>query len=52
MPLKILEYSVAGLPVVSYHSQVLFDPNRLIEIFVLDQPDDHRVRDPDLPPAA
>lgn len=23
--------------VVSYHSQVLFDPDRLIEIFVLDQ---------------
>ncbi len=24
--------------VVSYHSQVLFDPDRLIEIFVLDRP--------------
>ena len=23
--------------VVSYHSQVLFDPNRLIEIFIVDQ---------------
>ncbi len=25
--------------VVSYHSQVLFDPDRLIEIFVLDRPE-------------
>jgi uncharacterized protein YbcI len=26
--------------VLSYHSQVLFDPDRLVEIFVLDQPED------------
>jgi uncharacterized protein YbcI len=26
--------------VVSYHSQVLFDPDRLVEIFVLDEPPD------------
>jgi hypothetical protein len=24
--------------VVSYHSQLLFDPDRLVEIFLLDQP--------------
>lgn len=24
--------------VVSYHSQVLFDPHRLVEIFLLDRP--------------
>jgi hypothetical protein len=29
---------VLGRKVVSYHSQVLFDPDRLIEIFVLDDP--------------
>jgi uncharacterized protein YbcI len=29
---------VLGRSVVSYHSQVLFDPDRLVEIFVLDQP--------------
>ena len=34
--------------VVSYHSQVLFDPDRLIEIFVLDRP---HGRDPEEPPA-
>jgi uncharacterized protein YbcI len=28
---------VLGRKVVSYHSQVLFDPDRLVEIFVLDQ---------------
>jgi uncharacterized protein YbcI len=32
--------------VVSYHSQVLFDPDRLIEIFVLDATDDESSRDP------
>jgi uncharacterized protein YbcI len=29
---------VLGRKVASYHSQVLFDPDRLIEIFVLDDP--------------
>jgi uncharacterized protein YbcI len=43
---------VLGQKIVSYHSQVLFDPDRLIEIFVLDQPDDHGAREPELPPAA
>jgi uncharacterized protein YbcI len=28
---------VLGRKVMSYHSQVLFDPDRLVEIFVLDQ---------------
>ena len=31
---------VLGRRVVSYHSQVLFDPDRLIEMFVLDPEDD------------
>ncbi len=31
--------------VVSYHSQVMFDPDRLIEIFVLDPADDPGARD-------
>lgn len=30
---------VLGQRVVSYHSQVLFDPDRLVEIFVLDSSD-------------
>lgn len=29
---------VLGRSIVSYHSQVLFDPDRLVEIFVLGQP--------------
>jgi uncharacterized protein YbcI len=43
---------VLGQRIVSYHSQVLFDPDRLIEIFVLDRPDDRIAPDPQLPPAA
>jgi uncharacterized protein YbcI len=39
---------VLGQKIVSYHSQVLFDPDRLVEIFVLDRADD---RDPEVPPA-
>jgi uncharacterized protein YbcI len=31
---------VLGRTIVSYHSQVLFDPDRLVEIFVLDEPAD------------
>ena len=42
---------VLGQKIVSYHSQVLFDPDRLIEIFVLDRPDDRVAHDPELPPA-
>ena len=42
---------VLGQRIVTYHSQVLFDPDRLIEIFVLDQPDDNGARDPEQPPA-
>jgi uncharacterized protein YbcI len=36
---------VLGRKVVSYHSQVLFDPDRLIEIFVLDPGNEHDGRD-------
>jgi uncharacterized protein YbcI len=43
---------VLGQKIVTYHSQVLFDPDRLIEIFVLDPPDDHGARDRELPPPA
>ncbi len=43
---------VLGQKVVSYHSQVLFDPDRLVEIFVVDSPDDRGARDRELPPAA
>jgi len=43
---------ILGQKVVSYHSQVLFDPDRLIEIFVLDRLDDHGARDRELPPPA
>ena len=32
---------VLGRRVASYHSQVLFDPDRLVEIFVLDEPPDY-----------
>jgi uncharacterized protein YbcI len=32
---------VLGRKVASYHSQVLFDPDRLVEIFVLDPSGDH-----------
>jgi uncharacterized protein YbcI len=42
---------VLGQKIVSYHSQVLFDPDRLIEIFVVDRPDGHGARDAELPPA-
>jgi uncharacterized protein YbcI len=31
---------VLGRKVISYHSQILFDPNRLIEMFVLDPGED------------
>ena len=31
---------VLGRTVISYHSQVLFDPDRLVEIFLLDEPAD------------
>jgi uncharacterized protein YbcI len=31
---------VVGRTVVSYHSQVLFDPDRIVEIFMLDEPPD------------
>jgi uncharacterized protein YbcI len=31
---------VLGRSVISYHSQVLFDPDRLVEIFVLDESPD------------
>jgi uncharacterized protein YbcI len=43
---------VLGQKVVSYHSQVLFDPDRLIEIFLLDPTDDRGSRDRELPPPA
>jgi uncharacterized protein YbcI len=43
---------VLGQKVVSYHSQVLFDPDRLVEIFVLDSSDDRSARDQELPPPA
>jgi uncharacterized protein YbcI len=43
---------VLAQKVISYHSQVLFDPDRLIEIFVLDAPGDGSERDRELPPAA
>ena len=39
---------VLGQTVVGYHSQVLFDPDRLIEIFVLDPTDDLGARDREL----
>jgi uncharacterized protein YbcI len=42
---------VLGQKIVSYHSQVLFDPDRLIEIFVVDRPE-HAAREPELPPVA
>jgi uncharacterized protein YbcI len=32
--------------VVTYHSQVLFDPDRLVEIFVLDGPEEHGASKP------
>jgi uncharacterized protein YbcI len=35
---------VLGRRVMSYHSQVLFDPDRLVEIFVLDQSDTEAAR--------
>jgi uncharacterized protein YbcI len=41
---------VLGQKVVGYHSQVLFDPDRLVEIFVLDQSDGSSA--PDQEPAA
>jgi uncharacterized protein YbcI len=31
---------VLGQKVISYHSQVLFDPDRLIEVFMVDSPAD------------
>jgi uncharacterized protein YbcI len=31
---------VLGRTIISYHSQVLFDPDRLVEIFVLSEPPD------------
>jgi uncharacterized protein YbcI len=37
---------VLGRKVASYHSQVLFDPDRLIEIFVLDRAEDEPAREP------
>ena len=43
---------VLGQKIVSYHSQVLFDPDRLIEIFVLDPSDDPGARDRELPAPA
>jgi uncharacterized protein YbcI len=43
---------VLGQKVVSYHSQVLFDPDRLVEIFVLDSSADRGAPDRDLPPPA
>jgi uncharacterized protein YbcI len=42
---------VLGQKIVSYHSQVLFDPDRLIEIFVLARPDDDGAREPERTPA-
>jgi uncharacterized protein YbcI len=39
---------VLGRTVVGYHSQVLFDPDRLIEIFVLDPTDNERAQSTDL----
>jgi uncharacterized protein YbcI len=41
---------VLGQKIVSYHSQVLFDPDRLIEIFVLDRPGDVGAEPSELPP--
>lgn len=38
---------VLGQRVVSYHSQVLFDPDRLVEIFVLDSSADPSARNRD-----
>jgi uncharacterized protein YbcI len=32
---------VLGRTIITYHSQVLFDPDRLVEIFVLDPAGDH-----------
>lgn len=43
---------VLGEKVVSYHSQVLFDPDRLVEIFVLDSSADRGAPDRELPPTA
>jgi uncharacterized protein YbcI len=43
---------VLGRKVVSYHSQVLFDPDRLIEIFMLDPSAELDTGDRELPPAA
>jgi uncharacterized protein YbcI len=43
---------ILGQNIISYHSQVLFDPERLIEIFVLDRPEDHGSSDPELPRSA
>jgi uncharacterized protein YbcI len=43
---------VLGQKVVTYHSQVLFDPDRLVEIFVLDSPEDRDARNRELPPSA
>lgn len=34
--------------IVTYHSQILFDPDRLIEIFVLDPSAEYRTREPDI----
>ncbi len=41
---------VLGETILTYHSQVLFNPDRLNEIFVFDSPDDHGARDRELPP--
>jgi uncharacterized protein YbcI len=37
---------VLGRPIVTYHSQVLFEPDRLVEIFVLDGPWEHGASTP------
>ena len=37
---------VLGRKVSSYHSQILFDPDRLVEIFVLDQPSEAGTSEP------
>jgi uncharacterized protein YbcI len=37
---------VLGRKVSSYHSQVLFDPDRLVEIFVLGETEEASTRDP------
>ena len=43
---------VLGQRVISYHSQVLFDPDRLVEIFVLDSSADRGAPGRELSPPA